>query len=637
MAPAIFISLIQTMDTPVAKNVPYELMQSRRDFLTATAFGATTMSLWPVLGHAAIPAPSLPPGKFLGSPGAAKTSERHRNLFNGDSCTFFYNPEIYQPEDFKLESLPDDPKVLVARGGPFKPIAIQRFVQRLADNGIDTFAINPNASRAWYPSKVIPTILDGYRRGDREYFRGHAVCQGVAPGDKAGEEKFIDRIMAFMNLYQDLLDQKVDWIAETAKACRVSKISPWASIRMNDFHGSKNIEGSFFNVPLLKDPSMRLQHSGYSPTMYEPGYRHGLNYEKAPVRDLMFAQIKEIVEDYDFEGMELDWLRNPLCCEPNAKPETVAMMSDWIRSVRALTQKRAAATGRPYPLGLRLPGKLEMMKSIGVDVVTLCREGTLDFISPSGFWCTSWEMPNDQLRRQVGDSVAIYGVIEDGANTLPTRSITHEFTQRIRYTSASQEILHANAAGKLVLGADGIEWFNFFCTDQARLPGLPSEYRYLRAIDRLEWLRGRPKHYCFSRSDVGLVHPPFEITPQLPVTLSPLNSHPFRLPMCAEPGDRGLELVVQVIAPTEAMPTALPISFNNCWPNIVAVPTDQPLYPCGSLTHHIPANRAWNFHFPISLVRDGWNEISIENGGETALTLLAIELAVRPTHNERRG
>ncbi len=619
------------MNYPAPENPAFASLQSRRNFLSAAAWGATALSLWPALARGATPSVNTPVQKTAAGPGGAKVTDHHRNLFNGDSCTFFYNPEIYQSEDFNLEPLPGDPKVQIARGGPFKPVAIQRFVQQLADNGIDTFAINPNASRAWYPSKVIPTILDGYRRGDREYFRGHAVCQGIAPGDKAGEENFIDRIMAFMNLYQDLLDQKVDWVAETAKACRVSTISPWASIRMNDFHGSKNIEGSFFNVPLLKDPAMRLQHSAYSPTMYEPGYRRALNYEKAPVRDLMFAQIKEIVEDYDFEGMELDWLRNPLCCEPNATPATVAMMSDWIRSVRALTQKRAAVTGRPYPLGIRLPGKLEMMKSIGVDVVSLCREGTLDFISPSGFWCTSWEMPHEQLRRQVGDTVAIYGVIEDGANTLPTRSLVHGFTQRIRLISASREILHANAAGKLVLGADAIEWFNFFCSDQTHLPGLPSEYRYLRDIDRLEWLRGQPKHYCFSRSDIGLVHPPFEITPQLPVTLGHLNSHLFRLPMCAEPADRGLELVLQVVAPATAAPAALPISFNNCWPNVAAVPTDELLYPCGSLTHHIPENRAWNFHFPVSLVRDGWNEISIENGGDVPLTLLTIELAIRPT------
>ncbi len=478
-------------------------MNTRRDFIRAGALGATASSLLPALLHGAPTAASSSAGP---GPAPKRSLQAHRNLFNGDSCVFFYNPEIYQPEDFTLVPEPVDPaaapnvrapaRPAVLKGGPFKAKTIHRYVDTLADNGIDTFLVNANASRAWYPSKVIPTILDGYQRGDREFFRGHAICQGLT--DKAGEEKFIDRIMSFMNLYQDLLDAKVDWLAEAAKACRARQISPWVSIRMNDFHGHKNIEGSFFNVPLLKDPAMRLQRSAYSPTMHDPAYRNGLNYEKAEVRALMFAQIKEVVEDYDYEGLELDWLRNPLCCEPNATPATIAMMSDWIREVRELTQRRSRRTGRPYPLGLRIPGKLETMKSIGLDVATLCREGTLDFVSPSNFWCTSWEMPHDDLRRALGDSVTIYGVVEDGANFLPARSPEHGLTQNIRYISASREMLHANAAGKHALGIDGIEWYNFYCTDPNRLPGFTSDYTPLRDIHRPEFLRGRPKHYTFS-------------------------------------------------------------------------------------------------------------------------------------------
>src|SRR6185436_18438609 len=214
-------------------------------------------------------------------------------------------------------------------------------------------------------------------------------------------------------------------------------------------------EGSHFNVPLLKRPEMRLQRSAYSPTQWLPAYRGGLNYEKAEVRALMFAQIHEVVEDYDFDGLELDWLRNPLCCEPNATPQTVAMMSDWFRSVRALTERRARQTGRPFPFGFRCPGRLETLKSIGIDVVTLCREGTLDFIAPSHFWRTSWDMPHDELRRQLGERVAIYGVIEDGVNLLATHAPAIPLTREIRYMSSSRELMRANAAGKLVLGADG--------------------------------------------------------------------------------------------------------------------------------------------------------------------------------------
>ncbi|MBO9605873.1 MAG: hypothetical protein J7639_07985 [Paenibacillaceae bacterium] len=126
---------------------------------------------------------------------------KHRHLFNADTTTCFVNPERWQPE-----------------GGPYTAKAFHRYVDNLADYGIDTFIINANAQRAWYPSKTIPHILEGYVRGDREFFRGHAICQGITEEKEVGA--FMDRMTAFMNLYQDLLDAGVDWLAENAAACR---------------------------------------------------------------------------------------------------------------------------------------------------------------------------------------------------------------------------------------------------------------------------------------------------------------------------------------------------------------------------------------------------------------------------------
>ncbi len=611
--------------------IQFPINNSRRQFLQAAALG-TGATFLPGARAAAASPTSPPPVPAPAAPKRA-VSARHRNLFNGDSCVFFYNPEKWLPENFSLhpaptQSNPSGLTALTVRGGPFTALGIHRYIDLLADSGIDTFVINANASRAWYPSKSIPTILDGYRRGDREYFRGHAICQGIT--DRAGEEQFIDRIMPFMNLYQDLLDAKVDWLAETATACRRRGVSPWVSIRMNDLHGHRNYDGSYFNLPLLKRPEMRLKHGAYSPTLHDPGYRAGLNYERPEVRALMFEQIREVVEDYDYEGLELDWWRNPLCCEPGASPTTVAMISDWLRSIRTLTQRRAARTGRPYPLGLRIPGRLDTLLAIGLDVPELCRDGTLDFVNPSGFWNTTWEMPHDELRLRLGQRVTIFGVIEDGANFLPTRSPELNLTQRIRYISATPEMLRANAAGKLVLGADGIEWFNFYCTDQVRLPGITADYTALRDIPHLDRLRGKPKHYTFSTSGNSLNQPPFDLPTLLPIVLPPGAIHPFRLPMCAEPADRKLELMLQIVLAADDAPAALPVSFNACWPSVASTPSDRLLFPCGSLTHLTAAHHGREYRFPVSLVRDGWNEVVVENGGDRPITLAAIELAVRP-------
>jgi hypothetical protein len=579
-------------------------MPTRRDFLRTAALGATLAAAPTVFSKSA-------PTNAVGG-AREELRSRHRNLFNGDTCVYFYNPERWQPE-----------------GGPFSAKAIHRYVANLRQNGIDTFVINANASKAWYPSKVIPVITDGYKRGDREFFRGHAICGGYTKPEDV--EKFLDFAVGFYNQYLDLLDAGVDWLAETTVACRQQKIAPWVSVRMNDLHGHRNFQGSFFNHPLLKRPEMRLHHSTYPSMAGDWTYREGLNYELKEVRDMMFAQIREVVEDYDFDGLELDWWRQPLCCEPNASEETIAMMSDWFRKVHALTQRKAEKNGRPYRFGMRLPGRLESLRTIGIDVVTLCREGTIDFLCPSGFWRTAWDMPHDEIRRQVGDHPAIYGVIEDGANAIPTVAPSIGVTRDIRYISASREMLVANAAGKLVLGADGIEWFNFYCTDQARIPGLISDYTFLRDIDRLENLRGKPKHYAFGdRGFTGLSQPPFEAPPQIPVILEKNWRQSFRLPMCAEPADGKLRLVVQVVTKKTDVVADIPVVVNACWPNAQRAATDRLLFPCGSLTHHTSDHVAYNYEFPVSLLRDGWNEIVLENGGERPITIVCLELAVMP-------
>ena len=606
-------------------------MKTRRNFLCNSLLGLTSAPILPTWLQAS-PADSptvAPDDQSLLRPNPV--AKKHRNLFNGDSCVYFYNPENWQPEDFTLKTvknprtgkLNDKPTL---QGGPFAAKGIHRYVDVLADNGIDTFLINANASRAWYPSKNIPSILDGYKRGDRDFFRGHAICQGIKEPEAV--EAFLDMFVPFMNLYQDLLDAGVDWLAETSKACRQRKISPWVSIRMNDMHGAANFEGSFFNAPLLKQKEMRLKTNSYG--AYNSPTRMGMNYEKQEVRDFMFAQIREVVEDYDFEGLELDWWRQPLCCEPNASPQTIAMMNDWIRQIRALTDRRAKRTGHPYPLGLRIPGRLETLKSIGLDVVTLCQEGTLDFISPSGFWCTTWDMPHDTLRKQVGNRVAIYGVIEDGANTLATVDPTRDYTQAMRYLSASPEIMRANAAGKLALGADGIEWFNFFCTDQPRVPGLKADYSVMKDINQLDLLRGRPKHYSFGIGGRSNNYLPFDLPAQLPVMLDTNSQHPFKLAMCAEPDQAGMELVIQVIVKADDDVTFMPVAFNGCWPQSKRDCVESLLFPCGPLTHFTKDHVGYNFRFPASLVRDGWNEVIVENAGKKSITVACIELAIRP-------
>jgi hypothetical protein len=99
--------------------------------------------------------------------------------------------------------------------------------------------------------------------------------------------------------------------------------------------------------------------------------------------------------------------------------------------------------------------------------------------------------------------------------------------------------------------------------------------------------------------------------------------------MCAEPTDRGLELVIQVVLKAGDASELLLASFNGTWPSREHTRSERLLLPCGALSHHAPANIGCDFRFPVALVRDGWNEIVVENGGDKTITVVGIELAIR--------
>ncbi len=538
----------------------------------------------------------------------------HRNLYNGD-CTFLFG-EGYQLDD-----------------GRYTAQVMHSFVDLLADSGVDTLLMNPNAQVPWYPSRAVPGILHGYRRGDREFFRRHYPPANDTDLPREKLERILDGQVTFLNRYLDLVEDGVDWLAEVARACRRRGVSPWISVRMNDAHGGNSWEGSYMNCALQKDPKYRLSGRDINPKDGVNRFHQLLSYEHQEVRDYMFSMIREMVEDYDYEGLELDWLRCPFCCEPPASQQAVETMTAWFADIRSLTRRQGERIGRPYPLGLRVPPRFGLLRTIGIDLKALVRAGLVDFVSPSNSWQTSWDIPLDSLREELGDDVTIYGVVEDAPNWMDAYSPASD-TRGYRLLSASAPLMRGNAASKLVLGADGIEQFNFFCTDEegthvsaAKRQAL---YTELRGIEDLENLRGKPKHYALSSRSGHFMFPLFEGAEQVPMVLEPGWKQPFRLPMCSEPAGSGLGVVVQLVVEKMEPAPDLGVSFNGSWPNFRAAPTDELLFPTGVYTQHVPEHQAFNYEFDVSAVREGWNEVLVFNGAHAPATPQE-----RPAHSAR--
>ena len=536
-------------------------------------------------------------------------------LFNCDFGGMFWNPELWRT----------DPERYTAG-------AIHKFVDNLADQGVNTLVVNPNTKVAWYPSRAVPTVLDGYKRNDPEHFKArNPDCYWFRPD--------------FLDPYLDLAEAGVDWLEEAITASHRRGLTAWISVRMNDPHHGAN-PADPMNPPELTDAALQLGGREANPDCSYEMATQGLNYARPEVRDYMLRMIRELVGDYDADGLQLDWLRVPACCPPGADATTIEMMSEWFRAIRRLCDERAVRSGRPFPLGMRVPGNYRMLKHIGIDVAGLVQEGVLDFICASNFMQTAWDLPHDRLRRELGPNLQIFGVTELIFSFLWSRI---EDAPTGRYLCAHPPALRANVAGKLVLGADGIEVFNFFVGDLSRrfqAMDVRSQYPALRNLTALEQLRGQEKHYALPVAGRYCWAPPFDRAECLPATLCPQDRLTLRLPMSAEPADGDLELVVQVIM--EAGPPNdqdMGVSLNGAWPNQNGQGTDQLLFPIALHATHITAHRACNFTFPVAAIVEGWNEIVICNGAREdpppgqsrspACRVVGVELAVQARSRAR--
>jgi hypothetical protein len=81
----------------------------------------------------------------------------HRILYTGD-CNYLFANDYRRPEN---------------RSGPYTASVLDEHAQLLAESGIDTHLINPNGQVPWQPSKALPSMIEGYTRGDRDFVRPH--------------------------------------------------------------------------------------------------------------------------------------------------------------------------------------------------------------------------------------------------------------------------------------------------------------------------------------------------------------------------------------------------------------------------------------------------------------------------------
>ena len=235
-----------------------------------------------------------------------------------------------------------------------------------------------------------------------------------------------------------LFDQGIDpyevWIGE----CRKRGVEAWVSMRMNDYHFA-DVTNYFRNTTFCR--TRRDLWVEQSPKTWAG---HALDYAKKEVRDYSLRQIREMCRRWDADGIELDWMRSPPHFRKGAGRANAAVLTAFMREVRAETERVGKARNRKYKLAVRVPPTPGESSETGIDVATWLREGLVDAIVPSNLFCPDPTLPIGEwadLAREANPSVELY----------PCVNCFH-------HTSAAS--IRASAAAYLGARVDGIYLFN---------------------------------------------------------------------------------------------------------------------------------------------------------------------------------
>ena len=185
----------------------------------------------------------------------------------------------------------------------------------------------------------------------------------------------------------ELNELGTDALKLAIETCRKHNIEIFWSCRMNDIHDAvsdapiSNWKKEHRHL-LLVPP----QDQGTYPQSDPRWFWTFVDYDHREVRDLNLTVIRNVLNEYDVDGIDLDFLRHPayfketLLFQP-ATREHLDMMTDMMGQIRKELLAAGKRKGKPVLLSVRILPTLALNNHFGFDVQRWLKEGTIDLIT----------------------------------------------------------------------------------------------------------------------------------------------------------------------------------------------------------------------------------------------------------------
>lgn len=196
----------------------------------------------------------------------------------------------------------------------------------------------------------------------------------------------------------------------------------------------------------LNDPA---PHKKEHPEMYIKSWLY------SGLHDLAFPEIRqrkgdilrECIENYPFDGLEIDFCRHTPFLEPGRQWELRENVTEFMRMLRATLCAIEKTSGRSLLLGARIPETLEGCRTDGIDVEKWAEECLVDSLT---LGTRNFNVDIEDFRRITSGT---------GIKLFPCHDAHHTVDG---YADPPIEIYRGVFANWWDRGADGIKLFNWF-------------------------------------------------------------------------------------------------------------------------------------------------------------------------------
>lgn len=341
---------------------------------------------------------------------------------------------------------------------------------------------------------LLNTHVDSIHYCTTQSFNHFTHDTSVAEIFRAKSGKFVG------NNLQTFLNEKTDGLRMSSEFARKNGLESIWTLRMNDIHDAWTAE--FLPDWKRHDPTRVMSALAAAKDFKDRRRLWSLvDFEHSDVQPRLVEVVQEVLQNYDVDGIELDFMRAPFYFRTGyqGQPATeaqVGVLTRLVQVIRQLVLQESEKQGKPLLLTARVPSTVALCRRIGIDIESWLGEQMLDTMSLGGGYIT-FDVPVVELIK-LGHQhhMPVYPCLsQSGLMQRPPRGASIKQPPEAWFGAAAR--LWAD-------GADGIYSFNLFSG-----PGTDADREYahnvLTTIGSLEKLQGSTIQYAMS--DAGFWMP----------------------------------------------------------------------------------------------------------------------------------